>query len=42
MTLLDTGPLVALFNARDEYREVCLRSLSVLTLPLLTRLGGSH
>ena len=36
MTLLDTGPLVALFNTRDEYHESCLQSLSALKRPLLT------
>lgn len=36
MTLLDTGPLVALFNARDEYHDECLRSLLNLKRPLLT------
>jgi len=34
--LVDTGPLVALFNKNDNYHERCVRSLKTLRTPLLT------
>lgn len=34
--LVDTGPLVALFNKNDTYHERCVRSLKTLRSPLLT------
>ena len=34
--LVDTGPLVALFNKNDNYHERCVRSLKTLRSPLLT------
>ena len=34
--LVDTGPLVALFNHRDEYHTVCTETLKTLRAPLLT------
>jgi uncharacterized protein len=34
--LIDTGPIVALFSARDRYHEVCVSELKRITPPLLT------
>ena len=34
--LLDTGPVVALFNAADGHHRVCLEAFAALTPPLLT------
>ena len=42
MTLLDTGPLVALFNARDEYREVVFTLSFNSHLTFGHELGCSH
>ena len=36
MTLTDAGPLVALIDADEADHEICVQSLQVLTLPLLT------
>jgi predicted nucleic acid-binding protein len=36
MILVDTGPLVALFNAKDNYHSRCLGILQALHEPLLT------
>ena len=34
--LTDTGPLVAILSATDQYHEVCLRAVQSLRGPLLT------
>jgi hypothetical protein len=34
--LIDTGPLVAVFSARDSHHEICSRQLSSIAPPLLT------
>ncbi|MCI0422524.1 MAG: twitching motility protein PilT [Acidobacteria bacterium] len=34
--LIDTGPMVALFSARDRYHETCLAELREIAPPLLT------
>jgi predicted nucleic acid-binding protein len=36
MILIDTGPLVALFDASDNYHQVCLKLLKDMEGPLLT------
>ena len=36
MILVDTGPLVALFNTKDNYHSRCLGILQALREPLLT------
>ena len=36
MTLVDTGPLVALFDPRDDDHEICRKTLEGLTGNLLT------
>lgn len=34
--LVDTGPLVALFNRRDEFHRVCVETLKTFRAPVLT------
>ncbi len=34
--LLDTGPLVALFNAADEHHRICVETFATLAPPLRT------
>jgi len=34
--LMDTGPLVAILRAEDQYHEVCVRTLTQLRDPLLS------
>lgn len=34
--LVDTGPIVAIFNERDEFHEICVETLQALRPPLLT------
>ena len=36
MILIDTGPLVALFDASDSYHQVCLKILKGIDGPLIT------
>lgn len=36
MTLCDTGPLVALINRGDKYRQACVNALMYLRRPLVT------
>ncbi len=36
MILIDTGPLVALFDASDNYHRICLELLKEMEGPLLT------
>jgi uncharacterized protein len=36
MILVDTGPLVALFDASDDYHDVCLNVLKETNVPLVT------
>jgi len=36
MILIDTGPLVAIFNARDEQHEACVKTIASLKPPLWT------
>jgi len=36
MTLIDTGPLLAIFNGNDEQHAVCVETLARLRLPLIT------
>ena len=36
MILLDTGPIVALFDASDDYHSVCLELLKNVNEPLIT------
>lgn len=35
-TLIDTGPIVAIFSQRDHYHRVCVEQLKQLRPPLLT------
>jgi uncharacterized protein len=34
--LVDTGPLVALFSARDQFHPACVEQLKDIALPMLT------
>lgn len=36
MIVLDTGPIVALFDKNDNYHSVCHKIIGTLTLPLIT------
>lgn len=36
MILLDTGPIVALFDASDTYHRLCLETLKSIKKPLIT------
>ena len=36
MILLDTGPIVALFDASDDYHDVCVKTLMEMKQPLIT------
>ncbi|MBT3259236.1 MAG: PIN domain-containing protein [Deltaproteobacteria bacterium] len=36
MMLIDTGPIVALFDASDNYHHLCLQTLKKINQPLVT------
>ena len=36
MILIDTGPIVAFFDASDEYHRLCLKTLKSINQPLAT------
>ena len=36
MILLDTGPIIALFDASDKYHETCIKNLKKINEPLIS------
>ena len=42
MIILDTGPIVAFFDASDHYHDACIELLKTVNESHIHHLAGSH